>query len=276
MGIGRNVVISFLALAGFLQLAAAQAPPPPGDAQVMEVEASKLLAEANDSRREQGVGLLRWDRALAAAALKHCMRMAAERQIAHQFAGEPDPAERAGEAGAKFSVAEENVAWASNPGSIHQGWMQSPEHRANLLSPRVDRVGIAVVLSRGHYYAVADYSRAVPALGQSEVEARIGAMVRAKGVAIKGDASDARTACAMEQGLPKSLSGLEPHFVIRWQDTELASLPKALVDRLRSGDYKQAAVGSCPTTRATGPFTAYRLAVLLYGPPSTNDVNPFY
>lgn len=30
----------------------------------------------------------------------------------------------------------------------HQGWMESPGHRENLLSPRFDRVGIGVVLDK--------------------------------------------------------------------------------------------------------------------------------
>ena len=47
--------------------------------------------------------------------------------------------------------------------------MNSPGHRANLLSPDVDRVGVAVVASRGVLFAVADYARAVPALTQTKL-----------------------------------------------------------------------------------------------------------
>jgi hypothetical protein len=41
-------------------------------------------------------------------------------------------------------------------------------------------------------------------------------------------------------------------------------LPEALVKRLASGSYHQAAVGSCPARGTEGSFTLYRLAVLLY------------
>jgi hypothetical protein len=51
---------------------------------------------------------------------------------------------------------------------------------------------------------------------------------------------------------------------MRWQDADLTLLPQALLDRLATGKYRQAAVGSCPAQGLEGTFTAYRLAVLLY------------
>jgi hypothetical protein len=55
-----------------------------------------------------------------------------------------------------------------------------------------------------------------------------------------------------------------PRFVMRWQDGDLSRLPRALADRLASGNYRQAAVGSCPAQVAQGAFSAYRVAVMLY------------
>jgi hypothetical protein len=51
---------------------------------------------------------------------------------------------------------------------------------------------------------------------------------------------------------------------MRWQEADLTHLPQALVDRLASGSYRQAAVGSCPAENVEGSFSAYRVAVLLY------------
>jgi hypothetical protein len=51
---------------------------------------------------------------------------------------------------------------------------------------------------------------------------------------------------------------------MRWQDSEMSHLPGALEERLSSGRYRQAAVGSCPARNAEGAFTVYRVAVLLY------------
>jgi hypothetical protein len=229
----------------------------------VQTAAEQLFALANQARAQTGAGRLRWDPALAAAALNHCQRMAAEGPIAHRYNGELDLAPRAGQAGAHFSLIEENVAVGPSANVIHHEWMESPGHRTNLLNPQVDRVGVAVVASRGVLYAVADYSRSVSALSTSDIEARVAAMIRPTGVSIQNDPSLAREACATNQGIPRS-SGPEPGFIMRWQDSDLAQLPQPLADRLATGRYHRAAVGSCPAQGTEGAFTAYRLAVLLY------------
>jgi len=228
----------------------------------MHAEAGRIFALANQVRAQAGVGRLDWDPALADAALQHCLRMAAEGPISHQYDGEPDLSTRTAQAGARYSVIEENVAMGPSADTIHDEWMHSPGHRANLLSPDVDRVGVAVVAARGELYAVADYSRVVEQLSASQVEARVAALLRSSGVAILRDPSAARAACMTDEGMPRS----EPmaRFVMRWQDADLTQLPQALTERLASGKYRQAAVGSCPAQVAGGSFTAYRVAVLLY------------
>lgn len=230
----------------------------------LQAASEQIFALANQARAEAGVGRLQWDPALAAAALAHCRRMAAEGPIAHRYGGEPSLSDRAARAGAHFSVIEENVAVGPSAGAIHEEWMQSPGHRSNLLSPEVDRVGVAVVAARGTLYAVADYSRVVEKLSGLQVEERIAALIRVRGVAILRDATAARAACATDEGMPRSAGEATPRFVMRWQDSDLTRLPEGLVKRLESGQYRQAAVGSCPAQVAEGAFTAYRVAVLLY------------
>ncbi|MGA3334494.1 MAG: CAP domain-containing protein [Terracidiphilus sp.] len=230
----------------------------------LQGESEQIFALANQARAQAGVGRLEWDPALAAAALQHCLRMAAEGPIAHRYGGEPDLSARAAQAGARFSVIEENVAVGMSAAAIHEEWMQSPGHRANLLSPEVDRVGVAVVAARGALYAVADYSRAVQQLSAAQVEARVAALIRVSGVAILRNPGVARATCAMDDGMPPTAGGAMPRFVMRWQAGDLDQLPKALVDKLTSGNYRQAAVGSCPAQVSEGSFTAYRVAVLLY------------
>jgi hypothetical protein len=137
--------------------------------------------------------------------------------------------------------------------------MESPGHRQNLLSPDVDHVGVAIVAARGVLYAVADYSRAVQQLSAAQVEARVAALVRPSGVSILGDPSAARAACATDDGMPRG-----GRFIMRWQDAQLSRLPGELVERLETGKYHAAAVGSCPAQIAEGSFTAYRIAVILY------------
>ncbi len=252
-----------LALGALLIVAQPRAMAQDADGTVVQTAAEQLLALANQARAQNGGDRLRWDPALTAAALKHCRRMAAEGPISHRYTGEPDVAGRAGQAGAHFSVIEENVAVGPSAAVIHDEWMHSPGHRSNLLSPDVDRVGIAVVASRGVLYAVADYSHGVESIGARDAEARVAALIRQSGVTILNDPSVARAACAMDSGVPRSATP-HPGFIMRWQDSQLDHLPSALTSRLSSGQYHRAAVGSCPAQGVQGTFTAYRLAVLLY------------
>jgi len=252
-------LIVCLALAPIVSLA--QAPLRDIRAAQIQPEAWQIVSMGNQSRAAAGAGPLQWDSALANAARQHCLQMAAAGAIAHRYSGEADVAGRAGQAGAHFSVIEENVAIGASPASIHAAWMHSPDHRANLLSPAVDRVGVAVVASRGVLYAVADYERSVPVLTQTQVEAFVAGLLRRSGVDLTGDPEDARVSCVQER-LAKS--SRQPGFLMLWQGSELDRLPGALVDRISSGRYRQAAVGSCPPEIAENSFTAYRVAVLLY------------
>ena len=227
--------------------------------------ASQLLwKQANQSRAALGLKLLAWDPALAQAADLHCGWMTREGELAHRYGGEPDVAGRTAEAGARFALIEENVALASQVQMIHQGWLDSPEHRANLLNPKIDRVGIAVRFARGVYYAVADYAMGVEALTAAQVETRVAATLAAQGLKLMDDPRDARAACALERGLPSTMVRGTPEFVMRWQDSQLVTLPDTLQRRIASRDYDRASVGSCPAQDVNGAFTLYRVTVLLY------------
>jgi hypothetical protein len=234
------------------------------DATDMRAAAQRVFALANEARAQAGVRPLQWDPALTAAAMAHCRRMAQEGPIAHRYGGEPDLSERAAQAGAHFSVIEENVAIGPTADAIHEEWMQSPGHRQNLLSPEIDRVGVAIVPARGVLYAVADYSRGVEQMSAPQVEARVAELLRPSAVTILRDPSAARAACATDEGMPRAEGGMQPRFIMRWQDADLSQLPQELADRLATGRFRAADVGSCPAQDAGGAFTAYRIAVILY------------
>jgi hypothetical protein len=210
---------------------------------------------------------LQWDAALAGAAYDHALRMAAEGPIAHRYGGEPDLAQRAAAAGARFSMIEENVAAGSSPAQIHDAWMRSPGHHDNLMSPRIDRIGVALVPARGVLYAVADYEQSVPLLTQAQVEAKVSAILSGRGLMLE-DPVGARRYCALEDGTPITGMGLRARFLMRWQGADLTRLPDALAQKIADGGFRQAAVGACEakTDGASSQpvFTAYRVAVLLY------------
>lgn len=230
-------------------------------AEARSTPAERLLVLANEARVSEGLRPLTWDPALADAAMAHCLRMAAEGPLAHRYGGEPDLTTRAGSAGAHFSLVEENIALGSNAETIHQGWLNSPEHRANLLNPAIDRVGIAVVARGGLLFAVADFDQAVPVMTQTEVEAAFAKLLRARQIMVSKETNEARAYCASAG----RYSGSEPpSFLFRWQNADLTHLPEPLVEQLVTGRYHKAAVGSCAPQDVNGSFTVYRVAVLLY------------
>src|SRR5665213_1574139 len=210
-------------LAASLCIGSASAQRGPGQAQPAAAE--QLFTLANQSRAQSGAGPLAWDSALAEAALKHCERMVAEGPIAHRYGGELDLTARTAAAGAHFSLIEENIAVGPYPATIHEGWLNSPPHRANLLNHEVDRVGIAVIAIQGALYAVADYARGVPVLTPSQVESTVAGLIRVSGIAVRKDPQDARAACLTDRGLPSDLVDGQPQFVMRWQGADLQHLP---------------------------------------------------
>jgi uncharacterized protein YkwD len=54
----------------------------------------------------------------------------------------------------------ENVDEGPNASAIHQGFMKSPQHRANILDTDINSAGIGVAERNGLLYAVEDFSKA--------------------------------------------------------------------------------------------------------------------
>lgn len=219
-----------------------------------------LLAAANQDRQSRGLTPVRVDARLSAAARFHANEMARHREISHQFADEPELANRAGHAGAHFSLVTENVAEAPTSAKIHELWMQSAGHRANLLDPQVDSVGIAVVQRDGELYAVEDFAHTVVRLTLEQQESAVAALLARHGLQVAPPVQNARITCTMETGFA---GNRQPWFVMRYTSSDISRLPEELVSRLAGGRYHQAEVGACDTGRQT-PFTGYSLAILLF------------
>lgn len=224
-----------------------------------------LVTLTNQERSDAGLKPLTWDPALAAAAKAHAERMAQEGELSHRYGNEPDLAQRAAGTGAHFSMIEENIAVGDTPFHVHQGWMKSQAHHDNLLNAQIDRIGVAIVPAHGVLYVVADYAQGVAQANAAETEAAVGKVLEAKGLKLKADGvADARTYCASdEQAKQKQIYA---RFLMRWQSADVSKLPPPLEEKIASGVYQEAAVGSCPAQGENGApvFSGYRVAVLLY------------
>jgi uncharacterized protein YkwD len=132
-----------------------------GLAQQKASDAERQLFNAvNQERKAHGLPPLKLDEALSNAARAHAQRMAEQGALSHQLSGEPSLPSRARAAGAHFSWLSENVDEGQNAAAIHQSFMKSPQHRANILDGDMDSAGIGVVEGNGQLFAVEDFSKA--------------------------------------------------------------------------------------------------------------------
>jgi hypothetical protein len=215
---------------------------------------------ANRERAAQGLAPLKWSATLAEAARDHALRMAQQNTLSHQLPGEPGLAERASRAGARFSALAENVAEGPSTGGIHVQWMNSAAHRANLLDPQLDSVGIAVADRNGTLFAVEDFSAAFDDMSIREQERLVEAQLQTRGLRLLNYTDDARRSCVLDNGYAGSR---QPSFVLHYATSDLETLPDMLEQRIKTGKYRSAAVGACPSSGKLG-FSSYRIAVLLF------------
>ncbi len=257
----RKLLFSF-ALLGLCPLLHAGAMPPAGPPNVAE---QLLVEQANGDRVAHGLQPVERDPLLSQAAAFHAIQMARHGDISHGFPGEPELSERGASAGVHFSLITENVAEAENANIIHGLWMRSPGHRANLLDPEVNVVGVAVVIANRQVFAVEDFASTVQPLSFDEQESTVADLLRTSGVTVATNTpaaiQEARRTCTMDSGYA---GHRQPWFIMRYTASDLSTLPQTLKSHLGTGRYHAAAIGACPTTGEVGPFTAYNIAVLLY------------
>jgi uncharacterized protein YkwD len=119
-----------------------------------------LFESVSQERKAQGLAALKWDDSLAAAARQHAQEMAKRQAVEHIFPGEPSLPSRATKAGARFISISENVVQAASAKAAHSEFMRSPNHRANILDPDVDSIGLGVAERSGQLFVVQDFSKA--------------------------------------------------------------------------------------------------------------------
>jgi Cysteine-rich secretory protein family len=221
-----------------------------------------LLQLANQARAQHSLPPLRWDANLAQAAQAHLQWVRRNPDnLLHQYPGEPDLLARGAHTGARFATIAENIgARGESPASLQQIWMTTPTHRANLLDPNLNVVGIAVSQDNANLlYAVEDFGHNVPSLPSSSVEQHVQQLLQAQGIAPAPSNEDARKTCTMPTGSVGTAK-----LVIQWDGADIDHLPDAILQQLSQTKYASAAVGACPGRQPNSQFTTYHIAVLLY------------
>lgn len=109
----------------------------------------QMLRLLNDERTRLSLTQLVRDSTLDAAARAHSVDMLQRGYFAHETLEGRTPLDRMRAAGSQFSFAGENLALAPTVALAHQGLMESPGHRANILGPEFRRVGIGAARADG-------------------------------------------------------------------------------------------------------------------------------
>ncbi|WP_229072641.1 CAP domain-containing protein [Actinoplanes sp. DH11] len=118
-----------------------------------------VLALVNRNRRSHGCGNLTPDRRLIEAANRHAADMARRGYFAHEGPDGDRAGSRVSEAGYEWSRYGENIARGQkSPYEVVSDWMDSPQHRENILDCRLDQMGVGLAIAGDTPYWVQDFA----------------------------------------------------------------------------------------------------------------------
>lgn len=223
----------------------------------------KILSLVNDARSERGLAPLKWNDKLAKAAGGHLALMIEKKNLAHQLPGEGPLTSRIAATGLRFNASAENVAFATEWEDLHPGLMQSAGHRANILSPKYNEVGIAVALGGNGYYAVQNFARTTNEWSPKEAELRLAAELRqrfGRGLEVIVSPAIRNAMCEMAEDDQVSARRVPAEMPRRRTFAFTASEPEDLPEKLTgsvSGSLKAVEVGICYKATAKYPGGTY-------------------
>jgi uncharacterized protein YkwD len=274
------VVFLFVTSAAATQPATAQAPNAPladtnSESDFEAQTEQQLLVLANQSRKQAGAPPLTLDIGLSQAARTHALAMVKAQELSHQFDGEPSLPERlAAATHLHLEQVGENVALDYDAAHAHEHLMLSPPHRANLLNPAFNVVGLGVVRSGDRLYIVQDFGHAIPNYSALEVKDRVAAAVNqsrqqagqtelprhdlpaADDAACSMAKADKLEIASVQQLLPRAT-------VLTYTSLDPKALPASAGHAIASRTLHSFSVGACYSRTETYPTGVYWVVLLL-------------
>lgn len=105
----------------------------------------KMLALLNEERNKLGIKSLVWNEKLAQVGRAHSKDMFERGYFSHYSPEGKDVGDRITDAGISYNYAGENLALAPDVIRAHDGLMNSPGHRENILNPAYSKIGIGAI-----------------------------------------------------------------------------------------------------------------------------------
>ncbi|KKU56400.1 hypothetical protein A3H89_01635 [Candidatus Amesbacteria bacterium RIFCSPLOWO2_02_FULL_48_11] len=112
---------------------------------VDEAAERQVLELVNNERAAAGGVQLRVDNRMTAVARAHSRDMFERKYFSHYSPEGLNAAQRLEKSGVRYSLMGENLAYAPDVQTAHQGLMDSEGHRRNILDKRFTRVGVGAV-----------------------------------------------------------------------------------------------------------------------------------
>jgi len=228
----------------------ASAPALSAGAQSMPPAEQRILEDLNHERVKNGLKTLEWNEQAATAARAHTRLLMENANLSHQFPGEASLPERVGATGARFTVAAENVARTEWIEDVHPALMASSGHRANILSPRYNAVGISVVQEKGKIYVTQDFIFLVPeyseALFASAFADSFNLATKGRKPDIRPDALLHELACTTDGDAAKLAGRVDGiHAIVVFTSSDPHSLPEQMLSRAANPNYHHMNFGVC-------------------------------
>lgn len=233
----------------------------------------QLLDLANSERARLGLPALQMNDGLVRAARAHAAEMASEKQLSHQFSGEPALNQRiAAVSTIHLDRAGENVAAAANATEAHAALMSSPPHRENLLSRNFNVAGIGVFRSGAVIYVAQDFGSSSPSYSVKQASALVSQSVeqlRAQARMPRMQLVDSRnaqtSACAMAQA--DSLNAAAPPpgaYMLRYTSMNPEVLPSNISKVIAQRSLHAYSAGTCYAQTQKYPNGAYWVVLVFY------------
>jgi uncharacterized protein YkwD len=147
----KTLALSLLTLLTLTAMGAAESPyeplvvVDPRKPVVRSAEALALAADVNRLRAQAGLPRVALDDVLSRAALAHARDMAQRRFFGHETPEGTSLPDRLGAVGFHWRLAAENIALDEDERHASAALAKSAPHRANILNPRVRKIGVAAL-----------------------------------------------------------------------------------------------------------------------------------
>lgn len=157
----RRCVLAIVVVAGLLSACGStDEPGPPPSAAALEDAEAQIVTLLAQSRVDAGLPVLARDSELDAVARAWSNELAASGELEHNPAYTTQIPDGWTESG-------ENVGWidaadyslADLPAALHEAWLESPSHRANIDDPSFTTVGVGIAYDETYgYYVTQDFA----------------------------------------------------------------------------------------------------------------------